>query len=140
MHATAADLVRMLGERLAVQLIAIHGGLRIYVPKAGEPTGDARAVRVLLGDRWSALVDAYGGGPVVLPRRIGDDLAARDACIRDARARGELVNAVAARYRLTRRRVQQIAARGAAEALFRGGRGETLHLPFCAAGTEDAGE
>lgn len=140
MHATAADLVRLLGERLAVQLIGIHGGLRIYVPRCGEPTGDARTVRALLGDRWQAFADAYAGDAVVLPRRIGDDLAARDACIRDARARGERVNSVAARYRLTRRRVQQIAARGAPEALFRGERGETLHLPLCTAGTEDAGE
>lgn len=135
MYASAADLVRLLGERLAAQLIALHGGLRIYVPKSGEPRGDARAVRALLLDRWQVFVDVYAGDAVVLPRRIGDDLAARDACIRDARAQGERVNSVAARYRITRRRVQQIVATGGDAAIHRG---ETFHLPLFLSSAEDA--
>lgn len=61
----AAQLVRLIGLDLALRLMELHGGSRVFVPLSPAPT--QKLARELSPEAEAALVGEYGGGNIEVP-------------------------------------------------------------------------
>lgn len=61
-----ADIAKLIGPKLAVELGEAVGGVETYIPK--HPTGDHSLARVVGLDALKVLAKEYGGQTVVIPR------------------------------------------------------------------------
>jgi hypothetical protein len=61
----AALLVRLIGPDLALRLMELHGGSRVFVPRAAGR--DQKLAQELSPAAEAALVEEYGGGNIEVP-------------------------------------------------------------------------
>ena len=103
------DLVRVLGERLAFDLVQKRGGTRLIVPKrvsAPHPLLDALGLPGFI-----ALVDAYGGEVIDdLPKYDSVARQLRHERVRQMRATDQTIDQVAMATNYSRRQVMNILA------------------------------
>ena len=85
-------LVELLGETLALQLVELHGGRRVFVPRRASAT--QKLAVELSPEAEAALVEEYGGGNIEVP-------LCKDWRARIYRARGLTHAAIAERLGCT---------------------------------------
>ena len=102
-----AEITGLIGLGATVQLAEHWGGVRHYYPRPEFLTEDHPLVRLLGADSARALCAYIGGGEVTVPKADLALRAARDRAIRNARGEWS-VRQLAARYRLSERRVWEI--------------------------------
>lgn len=100
------DLVRALGEAAAFKLVERRGGGRLIVPKKVHP--EHRLMDELGLQVFAALVDAYGGEVLVLPKYDSVARQLRHERVRKQRAAGLTIDRVAIATGYTRRQVINI--------------------------------
>lgn len=104
--AALRDLVRALGEAAAFKLVERRGGGRLIVPKKVHP--EHRLMDELGLQVFAALVDAYGGEVLVLPKYDSVARQLRHERVRKQRAAGFTIDRVAIATGYTRRQVINI--------------------------------
>lgn len=67
-----AEIARLIGPKLAVELGEAVGGVETYIPK--HPTADHSLARVIGLDGLKALAREYGGNTIVIPRGVHRNL------------------------------------------------------------------
>jgi len=109
-------LLKMLARSIPVEaLLALSarcGGRRVYVPKT--PNTRSRFAAVLDPKSFAALTRICGGEVIDFPTAAAARRCVRDRAIVTALASGESKSAVAARFKMSRRRVYGIASEQAA--------------------------
>ena len=96
-------LVSLIGFDHTLELVEARGGQRVHIPL--EPS--LRWIEQVGADNARRLCDRYGGQDIDVPKRDKVTQQLRDAAIREDRATHSL-NQLAAKYGLTRRRIQTI--------------------------------
>lgn len=104
--AALRELVRVLGEGAAFKLVERRGGGRLIVPK--RVNADHRLMDELGLQVFAALVDAYGGEVLELPKYDGVARQLRHERVRKHRAAGMTIDRVAVATGYTRRQVFNI--------------------------------
>lgn len=110
--ADLSHLTRLIGEEAVRTLVSVAGGLSIRIPK--HPPLDGPLAE-LPEPAQRALADYAGGDELYIPKCDGAARARRDAEIVAAYGRGERVQSLARRYRLTERWVYEILGRPTAD-------------------------
>ena len=102
------ELEELVGLTAALEVVAEWGGQRVYIPERLKP--EHSLVR-LLGDDAAAAVSArYSGEHLFIPKCAALMRAERDRQIRERRANGESLRALAAAFDVTMRHVCRIVA------------------------------
>ena len=107
------ELARVLGETSAFKLVERRGGGRLVVPRKVHP--DHRLMDELGLQVFAALVDAYGGEVLTLPKYDSVARQLRHERVRKHRADGLSIDRVAIATGYTRRQVFNILASDAPE-------------------------
>lgn len=105
------EIAVLCGLDAALQLAAVYGGTEIFIPV--RPDGPSAAVlRALLGEHAAAaLIRAYPGHRLAIPRCVRLRRDHRDQAIIDAYTHGAPVRALARQHGLTTRQVRTILKR-----------------------------
>lgn len=114
-----ADVVPVVGQDVAAELVRQLGGTTFPVPKRQSRQGELRyrmLAEVIGEEAADLLVYHYGGSDLYIPRGARTLQDRRDAAINEAfvrevnagRSSTEVVNDLARQYKLTDRRVWQI--------------------------------
>lgn len=104
----AADLAEVIGDDGLAALVAAFGGAHIRVHVAPRP--DSALARAL-GSRYRLLQRTYAGCQIDVPLLAAAPSQVSDATILSALSQGLSADAIAPRYRISRRRVYRIQAR-----------------------------
>lgn len=104
------ELARVLGESSAFKLVERRGGGRLVVPRKVHP--DHRLMDELGLQVFAALVDAYGGEVLTLPKYDSVARQLRHERVRKYRAEGLTIDRVAVATGYTRRQVFNILGDG----------------------------
>ncbi len=114
MTASINDVIRIIGQEAADELVAAYGGRRLYVPtriRSNHPL----AIRLGCGPAI-LLAKAFGGDRIEVPTRRALDIRDRNRAIIAEHAAGVPQSALANRYQLTVRQIRNITRNGGANA------------------------
>lgn len=103
----AHDLERLIGREALLTLAQVAGGLDLYIPAKVPMDGPLLDLPLAAQE---ALARYAGGTRLYIPMLSGELRRIRDAQIRAAFDRGERVQDIARRFRLSERRVWAILA------------------------------
>ena len=101
----AHDLERLIGREALLTLAQVAGGLDLYIPTTVPMDGPLMELPLAAQER---LARYAGGTRLYIPMLSGELRRIRDAQIRAACDRGERVQDIARRFRLSERRVWAI--------------------------------
>ncbi|MDP3887061.1 Mor transcription activator family protein [Hydrogenophaga sp.] len=105
------DFERLIGLPATLDLVRIHGGLRIYIPTPARVHADHPFAKIIGVDRLMALAKVYGANDhFTLPKGERAILALRNARITHAYGHHKTVRELAAEHSLTERQIERIVA------------------------------
>ena len=105
------DFERLIGLPATLDLVRVHGGLRIYIPTPARVHAEHPFAKIIGVDRLMILAETYGGEDhFTLPKAERAILALRNARIAHAYGHHKTVRELAAEHRLTERQIERIVA------------------------------